>query len=912
METLFSRHWHHLPQEEIITLLESDGDNGLDIFEVNHRQEHFGPNRLTQQKAQSPLILFLQQFHQPLVYILLVATIITFALQEWVDGAVIFGVILVNAVIGYLQEAKALKAIEALARSMEGQATVMRGGKRMRIPSAELIPGDLVLLQSGDKVPADLRLLRIRELQIDESALTGESVPVQKQCERLLEEISLADRSNMAYSSTLVTYGTGGGIVVATGDGTEIGRINELIAGAEALQTPLTRKITQFSHLLLWIILLLSGLTFMAGLIHGGSVLETFMAAVALAVGAIPEGLPAAMTIMLSIGVSKMARRNAIIRKMPAVETLGSTTVICSDKTGTLTQNQMTVQQVYAAGKQYEVTGVGYAPAGEIRRQGSAEDVNSSPALVECFKAGLLCNDSSLILKKDRWTLEGDPTEAALITAAAKAGLDREELEKELPRLDTLPFESQHQYMATLHSKISDSKTVLFMKGSVESVLQRCENVLGAGGDLDKLDRSSIHREVEVLAGQGLRVLALARGVLKSPVRSVTHADVAEGLTFLGLQAMMDPPREEAVDAVRACSKAGIQVKMITGDHVVTAAAIARQIGIAGRGAADIGDFALGGQELSRFSDQEIIDAARRASVFARVAPEQKLRLVEALQATGHVVAMTGDGVNDAPALKKADIGVAMGECGTEVAKEAADMVLTDDNFATIEAAVEEGRAVFDTLVKFIAWTLPTNIGEGLVILVAVFFGIALPITPVQILWINMTTAVMLGLMLAFEGKEPGIMDRPPRRPQTPVLTRELYLRIGLVSLMLLIGAFGLFEWTLLKGRSLETARTMAANMFVFGELFYLFNCRSLRYSMFKLGVFSNRPLLLGVASMALLQLLFTYVPAMNLLFGSAPLNYRDWGWIVAGGLAIYGVIGLEKGLRRRFEKSIGTSVISG
>ena len=436
------------------------------------------------------------------------------------------------------------------------------------------------------------------------------------------------------------------------------------------------------------------------------------------------------------------------------------------------------------------------------------------------------------------------------------------------------------------------------MKGSVESVLSRCRDAYAAGSEPGLLDPATMQREVEEMAARGLRVLAFARKLVSDTSQSVTHADVADGLTFLGLQAMMDPPRQEAIAAVSACQKAGIQVKMITGDHVATAAAIAQQIGLKGAAGSDPDSFAVSGHRLSQLADHELVDVAWRTAVFARVSPEQKLRLVEALQAKGHVVAMTGDGVNDAPALKQADIGVAMGVGGTEVAKEAADMVLTDDNFSTIEAAVEEGRAVFDNLVKFITWTLPTNIGEGLVILVAVFAGLALPITPVQILWINMTTAVLLGLMLAFEGKEPGIMERPPRRPETPVLTSELGLRIGLVSLMLLLGAFGLFEWTLLQGRSVETARTVAVNMFVFGELFYLFNCRSLRYSMFRLGVFSNRWLVLGVAVMVLLQLLFTYSPAMNQLFGSAPMGILEWVWVLSGGLAIYTVVGIEKWLR--------------
>ena len=900
MDTLLSRHWHHLPRDEVATLLESDATKGLDIFELARRQMHFGPNRLTLKQGKSPLVLFLLQFHQPLIYILLGAAVITFALQEWVDSGVIFGVVLVNAVIGYIQESKALKAIEALARTMEGVAAVVRAGKKQKIAASELVPGDLVLLQSGDKVPADLRLLRSRELQIDESALTGESVPIQKQPERLAQETLLADRSNMAYSSTLATFGTGAGIVVATGDGTEIGQINALIASAETLATPLTRKITHFSGILLWVILGLAGLTLLAGWLHGEPLFDTFMAAVALAVGAIPEGLPAAMTIMLAIGVGKMAQRHAIIRKMPAVETLGSTTVICSDKTGTLTQNQMTVQQVFTAGKCYELSGVGYAPQGEVLLGGATIDPKSHHALMECLKAGLLCNDSLLIDKAEQWGIEGDPTEVALITAAAKAGLSREVLEQDLPRIDTLPFESQHQYMATLHSAGTEAAPVIYVKGSVESVLSRCRDAYDSGPEPRLLDQASVHREVEEMAARGLRVLAFARKVVTAPSQSVSHADVADGLTFLGLQAMMDPPRQEAIAAVRACQKAGIQVKMITGDHVTTATAIARQIGLSGAAETDPDSFAVSGQTLSQLADHELVDVAQRAAVFARVSPEQKLRLVEALQAKGHVVAMTGDGVNDAPALKQADIGVAMGVGGTEVAKEAADMVLTDDNFSTIEAAVEEGRAVFDNLVKFITWTLPTNIGEGLVILVAVFAGLALPVTPVQILWINMTTAVLLGLMLAFEGKEPGIMARPPRRPETPVLTMDLGFRIGLVSLMLLLGAFGLFEWALMHGKSLETARTFAVNMFVFGELFYLFNCRSLRYSMFKLGVFSNRWLVLGVAAMASLQVLFTYSPAMNQLFGTAPMGTTEWAWVLTGGLVIYTVVETEKWLRRR------------
>lgn len=899
MDTLLAKHWHHLSSEEITELLESDPTKGLDTFEISQRQEAYGFNRLTRKKGKSPFVLFLLQFHQPLIYILLAAAAITFVLQEWIDSGVIFGVVLVNAIIGFIQESKALKAIEALSRSMEGVATVLRKGKKEKVPASELVPGDIVLLQSGDKIPADLRLLRSRELQIDESALTGESVPVQKQPSQLPHQTVLAERHNMAYSSMLVTYGTGVGITVATGDNTEIGRINALIAGAAILQTPLTKKITHFSGILLWIILGLAGLTFIAGWLHGNPLLDTFMAAVALAVGAIPEGLPAAMTIMLAIGVNKMASRHAIIRKMPAVETLGSTTIICSDKTGTLTQNQMTVQQVYSGGTQYGITGVGYEPVGILSHKGTPIEPDSHPALIECLRAGVACNDSNLIQKNEQWDIEGDPTEVALITAAIKSGLSPDTLELQLPRIDTLPFESQYQYMATLHRTALADETIIYMKGSVESILARCNDALDTSFATVRLDKESILQEVDRMASQGLRVLALARKVQPFASDSVSHEDVSVDMVFLGLQAMMDPPRQEAMSAVAACQKAGIKVKMITGDHVTTAAAIARQIGINGTADPNTDDFAVSGHSLANLADQELIAVAERISVFARVAPEQKLRLVEALQAKGHVVAMTGDGVNDAPALKQANIGIAMGAGGTEVAKESADMVLTDDNFATIKAAVEEGRAVFDNLVKFITWTLPTNIGEGLVILLAVFLGLTLPITPVQILWINMTTAVFLGLMLAFEDKEPGLMERPPRKPKTPILTRDLGVRIGIVSVMLVVSAFGLFEWALYQEKSLETARTMAVNMFVFGELFYLFNCRSLRYSMLKLGMFSNHWLLFGVSTMILLQLIFTYSSVMNTLFGSAPLNIFEWSLILTGGFIIYGVVGIEKWLRR-------------
>ncbi|MDI1276969.1 cation-transporting P-type ATPase [Methylobacter sp.] len=885
--------WHNLPPETLTTRLQVDIKQGLSETEAQQRLNQYGANRLTPRRGKSPLRLLLEQFHQPLIYILLVAGAVTAFLQEWVDSSVIFGVVLVNAIIGFIQEANALKAIDALSRVLSVSSTVLRDGQRRTLSANELTPGDVVFLQSGDKVPADLRLLQIRELQIDESALTGESVPVEKRLATLDATTLLADRCNMAYSSTLVTYGSALGVVVETGDRTEIGLINRMIAGATDLETPLTQKISQFSRLLLWVIIGIAALTFAVGVWRGQSMLDMFMASVALAVGAIPEGLPAALTITLAIGVSRMAKRNAIIRKLPAVETLGSTTVICSDKTGTLTQNQMTVQALYAGGELFEITGSGYTPDGELRYNGKAITPQDHPALLECLKAGVLCNDARLLAETDTWRIEGDPTEGALLVAAHKAGLHHADVSNDHPRLDAIPFESQHQFMATLHHNRAQDARHVYLKGSLESLLPRCNNAFDSQMQPIALDKALLQRQVEDMALQGLRVLAFAR--CDHADDAVQHDEVREGLTFLGLQAMIDPPRPEAAASIAACYQAGIQVKMITGDHPVTALAIARQLGMRHT------ERVISGAELQAIDESQYPQMVESCAVYARIAPEQKLQLVQALQANGHVVAMTGDGVNDAPALRQANIGVAMGMGGTEVAKEAAAMVLTDDHFATIEAAVEEGRGVFDNLVKFIVWTLPTNLGEGLLIPVAVFANVALPITPLQILWINMTTSVLLGLMLAFEPKEPRLMHRNPRDPQQPILTRHLMFRICLVGTLMLIGAFGLFEYELSHGESLEAARSVAVNVFVFGELFYLFNCRSLHYSMFHIGVFSNLWVIFGVLGMTLLQLLFTYWPPMQALFGSAAIGYDEWLLILAIGMLIYTAVGLEKLLLRHW-----------
>ncbi|MGQ9650909.1 MAG: cation-transporting P-type ATPase [Phycisphaerae bacterium] len=890
MESLIGKHWHHMPAHEVVDLLETNPEKGLDLFTIKHRQEHFGPNAVTARKGAGPLQRFLLQFHQPLVHILLAAAVITAVLKEVVDAGVIAGVVLINAIVGFIQESKAAKAIEALARAMVTEATVIRGGRRLRVSAAELVPGDIVLLQSGDKVPADIRLLESRDLQVDESILTGESVPVRKTAESLEHDAPLADRTNMAYSSCLVTYGQGTGVVVAIGDATEVGRISELIHAAPSLATPLTRKIARFSHVLMYSILFLALLTFGVGILRGESALLMFKAAVALAVGAIPEGLPAVVTITLAIGVSRMAKRRAVIRKLPAVETLGSTTVICSDKTGTLTENQMTVRQIASGGIIAEVTGGGYAPEGRILAEGKAVDISSNAALRECLTAGLLCNDAILVNKEGRWSVQGDPTEAALVVAAVKSGLSRELVSQQLPRIDVVPFESEHQYMATLHDGGAGRPCIVYLKGAPEIVLQRCSEGMDSAGNPVALDRERVAAIAAQLAGQGLRVLAFARSERPPGTRHIAHRDLRSDMTFLGLQGMIDPPRAEAIEAVAKCRAAGIRVKMITGDHALTAAAIAKQIGIGvDSRPGDAFPPALTGPELAACSDEKLIDVAEQTSVFARVSPEQKLRLVEALQARGQIVAMTGDGVNDAPALKQANIGVAMGISGTDVAKEAADMVLTDDNFASIEAAVEEGRGVFDNLTKFIAWTLPTNIGEGMIILAAILVGTVLPILPVQILWINMTTAVLLGLMLAFEPKEPGIMARPPRNPDQPIITFDVALRMFLIAGVMLLGGFGIFKWELYRGLGEAAARTAAVNVLVLVEMFYLFNCRSLTRSVLEIGVFSNRWIPVGVVSMLLLQLAFSYLPAMNRLFHSAPVDAVTW--FEAAAIALVGSV---------------------
>ncbi len=881
--------WHRMEAAETAAKLRVDTARGLDEAEAAARLSQYGPNRPSAPPGRSALARFLSQLIQPLILVLIGAGSITLFLGEWVDAGVIFGVVLVNALVGFIQEGKAEAALAALVRVVAAETTVLREGHRRRMDAAQLVPGDVVLLAAGDKVPADLRLFSGKELRSAEAILTGESLPIHKSFATLPDDTPLAERRNMAYAGTLVVGGQGRGLVIATGDGTETGRIAGLIAQAPDLSTPLTRKMEVFARRLLLIILALAALTFAVGVLRGESAFHMFMAAVALAVGAIPEGLPAAITITLAIGVNRMARRRAIIRKLPAVETLGSTTVICSDKTGTLTENAMTVREIWAAGEAFTVTGHGYGSNGKVEIAGQPVDILG--ALRETLLAGVLCNDARLVHESHGVTVAGDPTEGALLVAAKKAGLDEGTLNAVFPRRDELPFESERQTMATLHDM--EGEPMVYAKGALEKILPACATMLDAAGEEVPLTPETIHQAAFRMAQDGLRILALAR-VKLGPEEHLDQERLRTGLLFLGLVGMMDPPRSRAIAAVRTCHQAGIRVKMITGDHPATALSIARQLGIVQEGAT-----ALTGRELAALDEAALARAAAEVNVFARVEPEQKLRLVRALQADGEVVAMTGDGVNDGPALKQADIGIAMGRGGTEVAQEAAAMVLTDDNFATIEAAVQEGRGIYDNLVKFIVWTIPTNASEGLVIVAAVLAGSTLPITPLQILWINMTTAVLLGLMLAFEPSEPGIMQRAPRPPSAPLLDGRLLRQSLLVSVLLLLGAFGLFELALSRGKSLGEARTIAANVFVMVETFYLFNCRSLYQPFWSVPVFSNPWVWVGSGAMLALQLAFVHVPIFNRLFQTEAMGAQDWLECLAIGAACALIVEADKAWSR-------------
>lgn len=893
-----AENWHAESVKKVQQALHTTSE-GLSTEEATNRLARHGPNRLPEAETRGPLVRFLYQFHNVLIYVLIVACLVTFMLGHWVDASVILCVVLLNAIIGFIQEGKAEDALRAIRHMLSPNTMVMRQGRQTTIPSEELVPGDIVLLQSGDKVPADLRLLRVKGLQIQEAILTGESIAVEKITDPVAKDSVIGDRHCIAFSGTLVTHGQGTGVVVETGAQTEIGRISTLVAQVQSVTTPLLRNMAEFGRWLTLFILGLSFITFAFGSwVRDYAVTEMFLAAVSLAVAAIPEGLPAIMTITLAIGVQRMALRNAIIRRLSAVETLGAVTVICSDKTGTLTRNEMTVRTIATVDNLFELDGTGYDTHGAISLQNNNVLAEEHPLLLQVVRAAVLCNDASLEQKDGQWLVHGDPMEGALLVAGLKGELDIEAERKDYPRTDLIPFESEHRFMATLHHS-HNSDAFVFLKGAPERVLEMCSHQRAVDED-QPLDKNYWLNRIQDMAEQGQRVLAIAVKPVKYESTELKFSDVEDGLIMMGMFGLIDPPSEEAIEAVQACAIAGIRVKMITGDHGATARAIARQLKLVNT------DVVLTGKELASMSEDQLSLRVRDVDVYARVNPEHKLLLVRLMQEQGSIVAMTGDGVNDAPALKRADVGTAMGKKGTEAAKEAAEMVLTDDNFASITHAVEEGRTVYDNLKKAILFILPTNGGEALIILAAILLGFhQLPLTPVQILWVNMVTAVTLALSLAFEPPEQNVMQRPPRDANEPMLTSHLIWRVAFVSIILMVGTFGLFLWDMEHGASIEHARTVAVNTLVMFEIFYLFNSRYITDSVFNwAGLTGNRYVLIAIGTLLIFQLGFTYVAPMQSLFGTTSIDFTMWLRILLVSCSVLLLVELEKYFVRRLVKN--------
>lgn len=890
--------WHSLSAEEVFKKLQSDKE-GLNSKEAQSRLEVFGLNQIPSSKGESSLKRFFLQFNNVLIYILLTSGVISFLLAHWVDAGVIFGVVLINAIVGFIQEGKAEKALESIRSMLSPQATVIRNAHQVSIDTKEIVPGDVVNLQAGDRVPADCRIFHSRNLKIDESILTGESVPVEKSVESVEISSELAEQSSMAFSGTLVIFGRCSAVVVETGIDTQIGKVSTLLEQVEQLSTPLLRQISQFSKLLSLSIVGIAAVTFVIGyFLRNYGIVSMFMAAISLVVAAIPEGLPAIMTITLAIGVQRMATRNAIIRKLPAVETLGAVTVICSDKTGTLTKNEMTVKSILTADALISVSGSGYEPRGDFFIDNTEIEVEeNSSTLSELLRAAVLCNNSFVYQKDNEWVLDGGPTEGALVTVAMKSGIDPKEIKEMFPRTDEIPFESKNKFMATLHHDHQGNRFI-YIKGAPEAILARC-SLQKSGSKILALDLEYWKEAMESLAAKGQRVMALAYKDSSKDHRELHYDELNAELIILGVMGMIDPPREEAIRAVGSCQTAGIRVKMITGDHKTTAWAVARSMGIGESGSE------ISGQELEEADEKELKEIVSRTDVFARTSPEHKLRLVEALQADGQVVAMTGDGVNDSPALKKADIGIAMGKKGSEAAKEASKMVLTDDNFASIVHAIEEGRTIYDNLLKAILFILPSNGGQAFSIVFAVFMGLALPLTPVQILWVNMITAVTLALALAFESSEPGIMGRPPRKPNKPILSSFLIWRVLFVSAILVAGTMGHFVLLYNQGESLVFCRSAALNTLVAGELVYLFNSRyKIKPSWNLKGLTGSKAVLIASGLLILFQGLFIYIPLFQNLFETVPIGYAEWLRIAVFVIGLFLTVELEKLIIRRFFRS--------
>ena len=885
-------HWHNLSLENALSEIGS-GIEGLSDTEVRNRLEKYGFNELQERKKTSLFKVFFRQFLNPLIYVLLVAGVISLGSQfftdekHYVDAFVVFGVIILNAVIGTFQESQAERAMEALLELAAPQATVKRDGNIQTVPAREIVPGDIVLFETGDKVPADIRLIESANLRVDESALTGESVPVEKQLSPVPEDAIVAERVNILFMSTIVTNGRATGLVVTTGMETEIGKIATGLSEVEQEETPLQKNIKKLSGYLVWIFLGVSALLIVVGLIQGLGLFDLFLLAVAAAVASIPEGLPAVVTVVLAIGMRSMARSNSIVRRLVAVETLGSATVICSDKTGTLTLNQMTVRRVFTNGRLIEITGEGYLPEGEFLEGQSKINPADDKQLLHLLRAGALCNDASLTENEGIPGIFGDPTEGALVVAAAKAGLDKEELETKYPREDELPFASEKQYMVTLHYMATlhsreDIKTA-YIKGSVEKIMDYCSGILKNNevSPLTETDRSKISEAALAMGEDALRVIAVAYRDFPGKDDKLTDDDIQNDLTFMGLMGMADPPREEAKKAIELCKQAGIKVKMITGDNKITAESVARQINLSpGK--------TLTGAEIQKMSDGELASQIREISIFARIEPLHKLRIVNALKANGEIVAMTGDGVNDAPALKAADIGVSMGITGTDVAKEASDMVLADDNFASVVSAVDEGRAIFNRLRNVLFYTLNTNLSELVALILALIFVGQSPLLAVQILWVNLVTDTAGDIPLGMEPKTGDELSQPPRHPGVGLIYPGLVIRIAVMAILIGLGTFLIFRWAETR-ISIDEARTLAFCALVAFEWLMAFSARSDEHNIWRIGIFRNKVLVFSIGLAVLLQIAVVYVPFLQTAFKTYPLTLRDWGIVVAsaGGLFV-------------------------
>ena len=877
------------PVERALARTGSDS-NGLSAAEAARRLEAEGPNRLPKPPRRTALQRLVAQFKNLLILVLMAAAAITALLGHYIDTVVILAVVIANTLIGFFQEGKAEQALEALRGMLAPRAAVLRDGRRIEIAAESLVRGDIVQLEPGDKVPADLRLVTASGLSIEEAILTGESLPARKQIAPVGPDAVVGDRRSMAYSDTMVTRGAATGVVVGTGARSEIGRISGLLANVEQLTTPLIQQMDVFSRYLTGIILALSAIILAWGsMIRGEDFAETFMIVVGLTVAGIPEGLPALLSVTLAIGVQKMARRNAIVRRLPTIETLGAVSVICSDKTGTLTRNEMMAATLLTAEGRFEVSGTGYEPAGRITQAGRELDPEATPALSELARIAALCNTAALHEDGDGWRVEGDPMEGALLALSEKLGFGagaRSELE------GSIPFDAEYRYMATLHRPEGET-TVALVKGAPERILDMCDRQLASDGP-QALVREHWLGHAEAIANDGQRVLALAMKAHGGT--EIDHEDIAEGLMLVGFVGLIDPPRPEAITAVADCRAAGIVVKMITGDHAGTAAAIGRMIGL------DRTENVLSGADIEKLDEAALARAVLETDVFARTSPEHKLRLVSALQSHGHVVAMTGDGVNDAPALKRADAGIAMGRKGSEATREASDLVLADDNFASIAEAVRQGRTVYANLKKVITFLVPINGGESLSLMIAIVFGLLLPITPAQILWVNMISSVALAMSLAFEAPERDIMRQPPRDRAAPILSRFLIWRVALVSVLFSIGVFGQFELARALGDDVETARTMALNTLVAMEVFYLFSVRYLRAASITWeGIKGTQPVLIAVAIVLVLQAVVTYAPFMNGLFETRPLSLIQLAQCTLPGIALLVILEIEKRIVGRF-----------